>query len=48
MPTQDSAALVLGYFRFLPPGEWVPAVSSIGVSEAGGRLLQNLANSMLE
>ena len=41
MPTQDSAALVLGYFRFLPPGEWVPAVSSIGVGEPGGRLLQS-------
>jgi len=24
--TQDCAALVLGYFRFLPPGEWTLAV----------------------
>jgi hypothetical protein len=40
-PTQDCAALVLGYFRFLPPGEWVPAVSPIGVGEAGGRLQRN-------
>jgi len=40
-PTQDCAALVLSYFRFLPPGEWAPAVSSIGVGEAGGRLGRN-------